>query len=322
MEIRYLVPGDDLFALSRVYELSWKHAYKGIVPQAYLDSIPEGRWAGSVTREGMRSLLLTDNGTVAGTCGFCKSRWTQHPDSGEIVSLYLIPEYMGRGFGTRLLERAISELRQSGFEEIILWVLEDNHRARRFYERNGFTCTEEYMEDSIGGKPLREVLYKRSLRGSPFTIRPMTEEEYPLLADFLYEAIFIPEGVEPPPKDIIEKPELQVYIKDFGKQRGDFALAAVCDSRIVGAVWTRIMNDYGHIDDDTPSFAISIYKEHRGQGIGTALMLGMLSTLRNAGFKSASLAVQKENYAVKMYRRVGFETVDENDEEYIMVCRL
>ena len=79
------------------------------------------------------------------------------------------------------------------------------------------------------------------------------------------------------------------------------------------------MDDYGHVDDETPSFAISLYKEYRGQGIGTKLMTGMLEELKRNGYTRASLAVQKANYAVKMYEKVGFKTVDENDEEYIMV---
>ena len=155
-----------------------------------------------------------------------------------------------------------------------------------------------------------------------YIIRPLGEDEYGLLDDFLYEAIFIPEGVEPPPRSIIAQPELQVYVEDFGTRKGDLALAAEVGEKIVGAVWTRIMNDYGHIDDDTPSFAISLYKEYRNKGIGTALMLEMLNLLRRTGFRQTSLAVQKENYAVKMYRKVGFTVVDENDEEYIMLCKL
>ena len=94
------------------------------------------------------------------------------------------------------------------------------------------------------------------------------------------------------------------------------------NGRVVGAVWTRIMNDYGHVDDDTPSFAISLYREYRGKGIGTGLMERMLELLREKGYKKASLAVQKANYALKMYEKVGFKTIDENSEEYIMVCEL
>ncbi|MDE6733174.1 MAG: GNAT family N-acetyltransferase [Oscillospiraceae bacterium] len=154
------------------------------------------------------------------------------------------------------------------------------------------------------------------------TIRALLPAEYPLLEDFLYEAIFIPDGAEKPPREIIEQEELQVYIKDFGKRKADLCLAAECDGKIVGACWTRIMNDYGHIDDETPSFAISLYEEFRRRGIGTELMRRMLEMLKAEGYSRASLAVQKENYAVRMYKNVGFRIAGENEQEYIMVCEL
>ncbi len=154
-----------------------------------------------------------------------------------------------------------------------------------------------------------------------YIIREIQKNEYGVLNYFLYEAIFIPEGIEPPPKDIIKNDELQVYVKDFGKEPHDKCFVAEVDDKIVGAVWVRIMNDYGHIDDETPSFAISLYKEYRGFGIGTELMKKMLAFLEGNGYMQASLAVQKANYAVKMYLNVGFEIVDENDEEYIMLCK-
>ena len=155
-----------------------------------------------------------------------------------------------------------------------------------------------------------------------YTIRAIEETEYPLLEDFLYEAIFVPEGVEPPPKSIVNAPELQVYIENFGAQVHDKALIAEIDNKVIGAVWVRIMNDYGHIDSKTPSFAISLYKEYRGHGIGTELMKKMLAILKTCGYERASLAVQKANYAVKMYLSVGFEIIGENEEEYIMVNHL
>ena len=142
-----------------------------------------------------------------------------------------------------------------------------------------------------------------------YTIRQIDESEYPLLNDFLYEAIFIPDGVTPPPKSIINSPELQVYVKGFGEQPHDTALVAEAEGKVVGAVWVRVMNDYGHIDDDTPSFAISLYKEYRGFGIGTALMSAMLDVLKENGYNRASLALQKENYALKLYLNAGFEII-------------
>lgn len=117
--------------------------------------------------------------------------------------------------------------------------------------------------------------------------RMLRNDEVSLLKEFLYEAIFIPEGMTPPPRDIVEKPELRIYTDDFGTRRGDNCLVAVSDNQIVGAVWTRIMNDYGHVDDDTPSFAISLYKDYRGQGIGTRLMEEMFSLLKTQGFNKA-----------------------------------
>ena len=153
-------------------------------------------------------------------------------------------------------------------------------------------------------------------------IRTLRDDETELLKDFLYEAIFIPEGVEPPDRSIILRPELTVYYQDFGQGPADHCLVADVNGTAVGAVWTRRMNDYGHIDAETPSFAIALHKEYRGKGIGTALMKEMLKLLKKQGYNKASLAVQKNNYAVRMYRAVGFETVKETEEEYIMVCDL
>ena len=155
-----------------------------------------------------------------------------------------------------------------------------------------------------------------------YLIRKIKENELALLENFLYEAIYIPKSIEPPPRSIIEQPELQLYIKNFGNEKDDICFVAESDNKVIGAVWVRDMNDYGHIESGVPSFAISLYKPFRGYGIGTSLMTAMLNELTAKGYKKASLAVQKENYAVKMYKKVGFDIVDENDSEYIMVCEL
>ena len=179
-----------------------------------------------------------------------------------------------------------------------------------------------YMEKRMAGD--HEIIHAlRNVESDmDYTIREIKETEYPLLGDFLYEAIFIPEGAEPPPRSIVDTPELQVYIENFGTQMHDKALIVESDNKIIGAVWVRIVDDYGHIDSKTPSFAISLYKEYRGHGIGTEMMKKMLAILKICGYKRASLAVQKAHYAVKMYRNVGFEIVGENEEEYIMAYHL
>lgn len=155
-----------------------------------------------------------------------------------------------------------------------------------------------------------------------YILREMKKEEYPLLDDFLYEAIYIPNGVEPPPKSVIKLPELQEYIYDFGNKEHDKAFVAEAEGNIVGAVWVRVMNDYGHIDNDTPSLAMSLHKNYRGLGIGTDLLNRFLSTLKEEGYSKISLSVQKENYAVKLYKKAGFMIVNETEEEYIMLINL
>lgn len=154
-----------------------------------------------------------------------------------------------------------------------------------------------------------------------YLIREIKKQEYNLLDDFLYEAIFIPEGVEVPSKEITNQPDLQIYIADFGKQN-DNCLVAECNGKIVGAVWTRIINDYGHIDNETPSLAISLFKEYHSLGIGTALMNRMIELLKSKGYKRVSLSVQKENYAYNLYKKFGFEIIKANDEDFIMVKQL
>ncbi|WP_313961108.1 GNAT family N-acetyltransferase [uncultured Parvimonas sp.] len=154
-----------------------------------------------------------------------------------------------------------------------------------------------------------------------FKIRELKKCEIKLLDTFLYEAIFIPEGVPEPSKDIINHPDLQIYISDFGK-KDDICYVAEVEGKVVGAVWTRIINDYGHIDDETPSLSISLLKEYRNLGIGTKLMKQIILALKEKGYKQVSLSVQKVNNAVRMYKKVGFEIVHENEEDYIMVCKL
>lgn len=155
-----------------------------------------------------------------------------------------------------------------------------------------------------------------------YLIRNLRPAEYPLLADFLYMAIFVPPGQQPPPREVLALPDMQVYIQDFGRGTGDRAVAAEAAGRLVGAAWARIVEDYGHVDDDTPSLAVAVEAPYRGQGIGGALLRALLDQLAQAGYRRASLSVQKENPAVALYRRLGFQTLRETESEYIMVNTL
>ena len=153
-------------------------------------------------------------------------------------------------------------------------------------------------------------------------IRPLKSEGIPLLEEFLYQAIFIPQGLAPLPRSILKEPELEMYIKDFGQQPDDWALAAEVAGRLVGAVWVRIMKDYGYYNDRTPSLSISFLPDFRSQSLGQQLMTAMLDLLKAKGYPSVSLSVSKDNPAVRFYQRLGFVTVEEREDDYLMLCRL
>lgn len=158
------------------------------------------------------------------------------------------------------------------------------------------------------------------------TIRKIQTSEIYLLKDMLYEAIYQPDENNLIPRSVIEIPEVDAYIKDFGKRADDYCLVADLDGKIIGAVWVRIISGeikgFGYLDDQTPEFAISLFKEYREQGIGTRLMIEMIEYLRKSGYKKTSLSVQKENYAVKLYLKMGFKIIRENNEDYLMLLTL
>lgn len=149
-------------------------------------------------------------------------------------------------------------------------------------------------------------------------IRGIENHEYPMLEEFLYQAIFVPEGVSPPSRSILRDPNISIYIENFGKSQDDYCLVAVKEKKIIGAVWARVIEDYGHIDKSTPSISISILNDYRGMGVGTELMKKIILDLNKKGYNKVSLSVQKANFAIKMYKKLGFKVFKENEEDFIM----
>ena len=158
------------------------------------------------------------------------------------------------------------------------------------------------------------------------SIREINPSELGVLRELLYEAIYQPDEQNPVPKSVLQVPEVYAYIKDFGTQKDDYCLVAESEGKIIGAVWVRILSGeirgYGNVDDETPEFSISLFKEYRNKGIGFLLMTKMIEYLKSNGYKQASLSVQKENYAVKLYKNLGFKTIKENENECLMMLKL
>ena len=136
-------------------------------------------------------------------------------------------------------------------------------------------------------------------------IREMRPEEYSLLREFLYQAIYLPAGVDPPPRSVVDLPELQIYIADFGTRPGDRCIVAEAAGKVVGATWCRIMADYGHIDNDTPSLAISLLPEYRGQGLARELVYRYSRREKANGRKKLFLTCLEQK--VEMYKKFGLQ---------------
>lgn len=170
MEIRKAVL-EDVGDISRIHALSWKSAYSGIVPQAYLDGLKEDFWVSAFTfwikENALMVKLVLENGNPIGCAAYGKSRDKCLPDWGEIVSIYLLPGYFGRGYGKRLLESALLDLKQTGYQNIYLWVLKENQKARYFYEKNKWRCSKDECAFKIMEKELIDIRYIYSFSNSP-----------------------------------------------------------------------------------------------------------------------------------------------------------
>ena len=157
-------------------------------------------------------------------------------------------------------------------------------------------------------------------------IRQIQHSDYPLLEDFLYLAIFLPPGIEPPPREIVHDPAIYIYIDNFGGTN-DYGVVAEQDDELIGCAWTRIIPAFGHLDDETPELAISVLPHERGKGVGTKMMLYLFEQLREQGFRRTSLSVQKENPAINFYKRLGYSVINErpydaNHEDYLLIKEL
>ncbi|HOO43014.1 MAG TPA: GNAT family N-acetyltransferase [Bacteroidales bacterium] len=156
-------------------------------------------------------------------------------------------------------------------------------------------------------------------------VREIEKHEIPLLEEFLYQAVFIPEGKERPGREILKLPKIAVYIKDFGKQ-SDFCLVLQHENKIIGAIWSRLFPEnekgFGFVDSDTPEIAMSVLQSYRKQGVGTLLLKAMLDRLARNGYRQVSLSVDVLNYACKMYQKSGFITIGTSGESVTMIKKL
>jgi ribosomal protein S18 acetylase RimI-like enzyme len=160
------VTAEDKLAVARVHVRSWQVAYRGIFPDDYLDRLsPEVRadryTFGAEDPSQQRTFVATDGTAI---CGFTTAGLSRDMDlgaAGEIYAIYVDPDSWGLGAGRLLIENARSFLREMGFQESFLWVLESNERAKRFYTIDGWLPDGSSRTEDRWGVAADEVRYRR-----------------------------------------------------------------------------------------------------------------------------------------------------------------
>lgn len=159
MEIRYIKPEDNVLAASRLIVESWKETYRGDMPRAYLDHLSDNQWCHKIRDKKLETALAFDEGELVGVVIFGPTQVEAFQGYGEVVSLHLKPDQKGGGYGSALFSFAIEELEKAGYDKIFLYVVEGNHNARRFYEKNGFVPLDGVFVHHAFGEEYFDMIY-------------------------------------------------------------------------------------------------------------------------------------------------------------------
>ena len=157
MEIRRMLCSDEA-EVGRLYVKSWRAGYRGLLPQDYLDGLGEWRWNSKFT-DIPGSFVITDGDIIAGHSCARPAADEAMSGWGEVWTLYVLPEYWGKGYGSALLRNSVEWLSEQGFNRVYLWALDTNIRARRFYEKHGFCENGDKMSCEIGGTTVTDIRY-------------------------------------------------------------------------------------------------------------------------------------------------------------------
>ena len=162
--LRAAVPADAP-AIARVHVASWRTTYPGMIPDSYLDAMDvqdyTSRWARAIRSPFSPGavIVVEEAGEVVGFASCGRHRDGDQPYEGELYAIYLLQEMQGRGYGRALVEAAAAALADQRMTSMVVWVLRDNARARRFYERLGGAYMRERPLDFSFGISVMEVSY-------------------------------------------------------------------------------------------------------------------------------------------------------------------
>lgn len=167
MLLREAEPGDAL-AVARVHVRSWQAAYRGLIPDEYLDQLrPEDRAQhyDFATRDSRkpRTIVAVEEDAILGFATTAPARDSDLDGYGELYALYVDPQHWGRRVGLALIQAARGRLLEMGFRDALLWVLAGNARAERFYEKDGWVKDGARRTAEVWGLRLHEERYRRAL---------------------------------------------------------------------------------------------------------------------------------------------------------------
>lgn len=154
---------NDTEIISSIHALSWKSAYRGMIPSQYLDNLEDNFWVNAfdnwITKAELIVKIIFQDEKPVGCIAYGDSRDDKFSNCGEIVSIYILPDYFHKGYGQRLLDSALEDMKSMGHKNIYLWALEENNRARRFYEKNKFKYNGDKHHFEIMDKQLTNLRY-------------------------------------------------------------------------------------------------------------------------------------------------------------------
>jgi GNAT superfamily N-acetyltransferase len=159
---------EDAIEVAQVHIRAWQAAYRGLLPDAFLDALRAEERAtrysfGSTDSERPDTILAMDNQAIRGFATVGQSRDADAPAAGELHALYIDPPHWKEGIGTLLMEHGYTRLRTQGFEEAILWLLIGNKRAERFYRADGWTPDGSSRHEDVWGVGSDVIRFRRAL---------------------------------------------------------------------------------------------------------------------------------------------------------------
>lgn len=310
---------EDAHAIATIHVLSWQKIYQGHIPDSVLDQLSikerEQQWAHLISNN-IKILKLEKNNEIVGFASLCASRDadTNPTICGEISAIYLHPNVWHQGLGKQLCHRALIELKNMGFAEVILWVLKENTQARKFYENMGFTATGDTKLDEYDKNVmLNEVRYRKILTDT-FSFKPLQEKDLDLLCQWL------------------DKPHVKNWWNDhltpdeikakYSQRIGDKVIVpfiAYLNNKPIGFIQYYLANKVGEgwrADETEGTVGIDQFigeENFIDRGYGTQMIRTFIQQLFfNPNIKKIITDVDPNNQrAIRCYEKVGFKWIKE-----------